>query len=553
MRNKVKTKPRITLKILVLLIAAAGAFFWANSLMASLNAYRSLLAAQPPGAGQPVGKTDTHRLVFVLIDGLRYDTAEQVTVMPFLNELRARGAWAKMHSRAPSYSQPGYTTLFTGAWPEMNDGPAINVPYDEIRAWSQDNLFSTAMRAGLKTAVSGYYWFEKLIPQSNVSASFYTPGEDQQADRQVVDHALPWLKDANLGLILIHLDQVDYAGHHEGGARDPNWQAAARRTDDLLREIVATLDLNQDTLVVVSDHGHLDRGGHGGQDELVLQEPFLLIGAGVTPGEFPDIAMVDVAPTLAALLGASLPASSQGQARLEMLNLDDQKANALVKAESAQQKQLLDTYSVALGQPAPESTAGVSPDVNSVVATQNVLETMRQSRLNRERVPRAVIGLAWLLLPALVFFRKYKLDKGWMLLGGFLYLALFNVGYVWLSGKRYSLSSVLSAGELILVVGILALIAFFSSGAFFIWRRKVRRRSLSQAVEATIDFTMVAAYLLSIPVMVSFVLNGPLVTWTLPDFFSSFVGFLSMIQILFVSIGGIILAGVAGLLVARNP
>ena len=80
----------------------------------------------------------------------------------------------------------------------------------------------------MQTAVSGYEWFEKLIPAEAVTAGFYTPGEDRIADREVVDAALPWLRSGEYELVLIHLDQVDYAGHHEGGAADPNWDAAAQ-------------------------------------------------------------------------------------------------------------------------------------------------------------------------------------------------------------------------------------------------------------------------------------------------------------------------------------
>ncbi|MFQ5616639.1 MAG: alkaline phosphatase family protein [Anaerolineales bacterium] len=224
------------------LLLAGGAFFWATGIMDSLFAYRSPLHSHPPSPGPPLGNPATRRVVFVLIDALREDTSSQPGVMPFLNELRQQGAWATMHSRPPSYSEPGYTVLFTGAWPDVSDGPAINLEYEEIPTWPQDNLFSAAHRAGLKTAVLGYYWVEKLIPQTTVSASFYTSGEDQTADREVVDAALPWLRDGGYQLILIHIDQVDYAGHYEGGPQDPRWNAAASRADDLLREIAAELD-----------------------------------------------------------------------------------------------------------------------------------------------------------------------------------------------------------------------------------------------------------------------------------------------------------------------
>ena len=94
-----------------------------------------------------------------------------------------------------------------------------------------------------------------------------------------------------------------------------------RRVDDHLREIAATLDFGRDTLLVVSDHGQIDRGGHGGQDPIALVEPFVLVGAGVKPGSYGDVNQVDVAPTLAVLLGANIPATAQGRVRTEMLAL----------------------------------------------------------------------------------------------------------------------------------------------------------------------------------------------------------------------------------------
>ena len=303
------------------LLIAAGAYVWTSRLMDSVYAYRSLLHDAPPAPGEPLGAPLTRRVVFVLIDALREDTSLKPDVMPFLNELRGRGASATIHSRPPSYSQPGYSTLLTGAWPDVSDGPTINLDYAEIPTWTQDDLVSAVQRAGRKAAVSGYYWFEKLIPQAAVDASFYTPGEDAAADRAVVDAALPWLKANDHPFVLIHIDQVDYAGHHEGGPADPRWDAAARRADDLLAEIAAALDLSKDALFVASDHGQIDRGGHGGQDPITLVEPWVLAGAGVKPGSYGDVAQVDVAPMLAALLGVNIPATTQGRTRTEMLTL----------------------------------------------------------------------------------------------------------------------------------------------------------------------------------------------------------------------------------------
>lgn len=535
----------IALGILMCVLLAGGAYAGATGLMDSVFAYRSPLHASPPPPGQPLGRPLTRRVVFVLIDALREDTSRRPDVMPFLAELRERGAWATMHSRPPSYSEPGYTVLLTGAWPDLSDGPAINLDYDEIPTWTQDNLFSAAHHAGLATAVSSHYWFEKLIPQSDVSVSFYTPGEDQAADRAVVDAALPWLREGGYSFVLIHIDQVDYAGHHEGGPRDPRWDAAARRADDLLREVTAALDLGQDTLFVCSDHGQIDRGGHGGQDPVTLVEPFVLAGAAVKPGPYGDVDMVDVAPTLAALLGANLPASGQGRVRTEMLALDAGQAAAIQSALQAQQSQLLAAYQTAIGQ-----RSEVRPGDDPVASHQAALEAARAARLNAERWPRAIVALIVALIPAAVLFRRRGRDVAWMLGGGLLYVALFNARYALRDGLTYSLSSIASAEELILycaVTVLMALIpawvlAWLASGAF--------RRAPRPGAEFRVGLTLVTLYLLTLPILWSFALNGVVVTWTLPDFASAFLSFLSSIQILMVAVAGLLWIGLAALITA---
>ena len=311
----------LVLGIIGLVIIVGGVGIWAFQMINSIYSFRSPIENTPPAAGEPLGSPITHRLVFVLIDGERLDTSLDAAVMPTLAHLRDIGAYAAMHSQAPSFSEGSYTVLLTGARPYLDDGPAFNADYPDVWTFTQDNLFSDAHRMGLKTAISGYYWFEKLVPQDAVTDHFYTPGEDRYADDDVAAAAMPWLQAGDDQFILIHLDQVDYAGHHEGGAISQAWADASTRVDDIISKIVSTVDLSKDTIFICSDHGHVNAGGHGGADPLALLEPFVIAGAGIKPGNYGDVEMVNVAPTLAAILGTNIPASAQGKLLTEMLNL----------------------------------------------------------------------------------------------------------------------------------------------------------------------------------------------------------------------------------------
>ncbi|NMC46517.1 MAG: hypothetical protein GYA52_06745 [Chloroflexi bacterium] len=538
-------KRSLWIGIISLVLIALVAYFWADTLMDSLFAYRSPLAQDPPVAGQPVGSPLTRRVVLVLVDALREDTSQNPEVMPYLNELRQSAAWATMHSRTPSYSAPGWTTILTGAWPDINDSQPANPPDEEnVRTFTQDDIFAAARRAGLQTAVSGFFWFEDMLANSGVDAGFYTPHEDNSADQAVLQAALPWLEDPAYQLVLVHLDQVDYAGHHQGGPQDSRWNAAAARVDAMLAEIVAALDLQQDTLLIFSDHGQIDQGGHGGHEAVTLVEPFVMLGAGVIPGHYADMDMTGIAPTVAALLGTSLPASNQGCALTDMLRLPaGQRAADLDQALLAQQNNLLRAYRSALGF---ENSS--QPPITSAADTAAIMDALRAGRLQQERLPR--LSMAVLLAIALVIFvaRRWKRKNGWLLLGAALNLGVVNLLYGVIADKAYSLSALTSAGDLILSMALYCGIGFAVAWLVGMLLTGSFSRAKTEAARYTLTLTFLTLCLLAPPILWNFYRNGLLITWTLPEFAIMYFAFLCILQSLFVALFGLLFGGVAALL-----
>ncbi len=539
---------RIPLAILLCLILAAGAGISVIGLMDSLFAYRSPLHDSPPSPGLPLNAPLSRQVVFVLIDGLRLDTSLNPDVMPFLDTLRVQGAYSVVHSQAPSYSQPGYTVLLSGAWPEFNDGPVINIPYENIPTWTQDNIFSAAKRAGLKTAVSGYHWFQKLIPQNDLDASFYTPGEDHAADLEVVDAALPWLDSAAYDFVLIHIDQLDYAGHYQGGPLDPRWDAAAKRADDLLRTITASLDLSQDTLLITSDHGHIDQGGHGGGDPLTLIEPFVLVGAGVRPGAYPDLQMVDIAPTIAALLGTNIPAANQGHVLSDLLVITPAYQQTLGTALKQQSENLLRVYQNAI-----ESHAAPQPGDDPVNVSQTALYAARDARLRAERLPRFALAFGLFLLSIIFLYRQRHKNIIWLISGAGLYILIFNMVYLLIDQRTYSFSSVLYPHELIMDIAAAALVSLCAAWLITGFGQRIFRKAPHQAVQSTLGHVLSTIYLLSLPVLWHYAQHGILVTWSLPDMASTFLALISLLQIIFVVLFGLLITGLAALIARLTP
>ncbi|HKJ27184.1 MAG TPA: alkaline phosphatase family protein [Anaerolineales bacterium] len=527
---------------LLLVAAAVGAYFWANAIMDSLFDYRSPLAENPPSPGKPVGEPLTGRVVIILVDGLREDTAMKTHVMPYLDTLRQQGAWATMRSRTPSYSAPGWATILTGAWPTLNDGQSANPPdFDSVRAITQDNIFSAADRAGFQTAVSGFDWFDGMLAASGLDAGFYTQSEDNAADTNVMEAAKSYLQDSSYQLVLVHFDQVDYAGHQEGGPQGPNWDPAAARADSMIEELVSQLDLGQDTVLIFSDHGHIDAGGHGGQDAVTLAEPFVMVGKAVVPGRYPDIQMVDIAPTVTTLLGTNLPASNQGQVLTKMLNLSPTQTEAVHQALLAQQAAMVSQTLTAVSLEAPAQAPQSAADY------QSVLETAFAQRIKQERIPRGIAaGLVFLLLAGIIVYKRNRATP-WLFGGALLYMIIFNIIYAWIVGKTYSLSSVYSADDLILSTALYTAISLLVTWLAVMLGQRAFSQGAASAAQMTLKLSLTILFLLMIPIMWNYYNNGLVISWTLPDFLPMFLGFLSLIQALIASVLSLLLAGIAAL------
>ena len=60
------------------------------------------------------------------------------------------------------------------------------------------------------------------------------------------------------------------------------------------------------------------------------------------------------------------------------------------------------------------------------------------------------------------------------------------------------------------------------------------------ATLSTVGIVLTMIFISALPVFWSFLLNGVLVTWTLPDYLSSFLGLLGLLQILMIAAAGLI-------------
>ena len=309
------------------------------------SAWSSVTNYQPRQAFRevlPAGEPLASRVALVVLDGIRLDVS---TRMENLQSLAARGSSGVARTVLPSLSNPSRATMVTGAWPEVT-GVTTN---RAIRPPAIDSIFSLARQAGVPVAVAGSSFWTRAFGIEPSRGMRFPKEPDHRAgatelaawQRQVCEAFLPSLTEQPAGFLVAGLSAADEAGHEFGG-ESAAYLEVVDAVDDCLGELTAALDDGQTTFVVVSDHGHIQRrgaGGHGGSEEEVLYVPLVLAGPGIGSSSGWRAAMIDVAPTICALLGLPLPATNQGEVLWQALSAPAGLIDSL-RARAEEQRQL---------------------------------------------------------------------------------------------------------------------------------------------------------------------------------------------------------------------
>ncbi|MFN3928760.1 MAG: alkaline phosphatase family protein, partial [Thermoflexus sp.] len=342
----------------------------------------------------------------------------------------------------PSLSYPGWTVIGSGAWQGIS-GVTTNWFKGPVRV---DSIFREARAAGARpigTGTGGWVelfgpWFESFeVPDVPLSA----PEDVNRLDEVILERGLTLLQDPSARLVLIYFAGPDEYGHAFGGA-SPAYREIVRRTDERLARLVAALDLSRVTLVVTTDHGHIDTGGHGGWEPIVKEVPLVMAGKGIRAGVNGQGTQADIAPTVAGLLGIPIPAHAMGRPLLEALEGPREAIDAVARASAEQRARLIHRIAQVLGRPTPSlpvvKTAADLPvfDREADRALNQVYgERLMQDRLGR--APLALLGLALIaFLTALLFRSPYR----GAVLGGVLAFIVVVWGLYFGRGYRWSLS-----------------------------------------------------------------------------------------------------------------
>ena len=311
-----RVPPLLSLAALVLLAAALAAMIWGS--VARLNLPGPTIDADDVATPAPA-VTPPRPVLVVVIDGLGASAARAV---PELAALAARGAWVDLAAEPPTFSAAQYVAFLTGVGPP-DSGVRTNL---RPRRTPLDSVVARVRAAGRRAAQVGDQvdWWGRIFTWDRALV-VPPPALAAEAARLAADPASE--------LVLVHLTKVDGAGHARGADSDDYRREAGAAG----AQVAALVDRwgGRGPVVVLSDHGHTARGGHGGSQPAVTGAFLIAAGAGVRAGaRVPQARMADVAPTLSALLGVPAPAHAEGRALVELLDLPTDVAGGLADTDA---------------------------------------------------------------------------------------------------------------------------------------------------------------------------------------------------------------------------
>lgn len=281
------------------------------------------------------GERAGHSKVLVVgMDGLRYDRLTRSPAnAPVLHHLMATGATgtsllpygeADGHaengpstSMAYTDSGPGWSSILTGVWPDRHGVTGNDFTGADYARYPDFLTRAATARPGLRTAAA-VSW-PQLVRRGTLGAAIdrrrrYN-GERRgyrTADRRVARTVLRWLTKHDPDVVFVYFGATDEAGHATGPL-SPAYDRALLAQDAHLGRLLEAIDARRHdprrpaehwTVLVTTDHGHLDTGGHGGDTHAEREVFVVLAEPGRTDGTRLDSPrLIDIAPTVLDRLG----------------------------------------------------------------------------------------------------------------------------------------------------------------------------------------------------------------------------------------------------------
>ena len=283
----------------------------------ALTAFTSCAAAVAPGP-------EVGQVVIVIVDGLRPD-AIAAAQAPNLQRLMKAGASTLTARTVEPATLPAHMSMVTGLPPSRH---GVTWNKDRETVYGGQTLFTWVHGAGRRTALlTGESKLALMAPPGSADLYVGPSPRNQHRERGAAPALAARFAEAfpreRFALTFVHFDETDAAGHRHGWMSD-EYLAAVGVADQALGTILGAIEASalagSTAVLVTTDHGG-ERDNHGiGRGETSWLIPFACRVPGRAAARIEGaVSLLDLAPTVLALLGLPAPAGGGGRALPECL------------------------------------------------------------------------------------------------------------------------------------------------------------------------------------------------------------------------------------------
>ena len=240
------------------------------------------------------------KVVMILPDGMRPDSLPD---MEKAQKIIAESSYTmNALTVSPSVTLPCHISLFHSVTPQRH-GTTTNTYAPQVRP--VNGLCEVLKQADKKCAL--FYNWEEIRdvsrPNSLAHACFYAGRRIgyKLAGEILTDEAIRYLKTFDTDFTFIYFGYPDMQGHNYGWMTD-EYMEAVQSSWDNIEKIITELG-DEYTFIITADHGGHDRT-HGTEMPEDMVIPVIIRGKDFEKGkELENVNIMDLAPTIAKLLG----------------------------------------------------------------------------------------------------------------------------------------------------------------------------------------------------------------------------------------------------------
>lgn len=254
------------------------------------------------------------KVILISIDGMRPDGMQQCG-HPFVKELESRCAYSYAEQSVfPSVTLPCHFSM-THSVPPQRHGILTNTYIPQVRPVK--GIFEKIAEAGGRSAFL-YGWdpiHDCVLPGALKFAVHVNTFEEETGDTVLTDEAIRLIDRYHPDFVFLYMVETDDKGGHKFG-----WMS-----EEYLRRISVAIEntkrvmehcADEYSFIITADHGGHDRS-HGTDLPEDMTVPFFLCDPSVPPGPIDTpVSILDVAPTIAAIMGLVPDPEWEGKAIL---------------------------------------------------------------------------------------------------------------------------------------------------------------------------------------------------------------------------------------------